>query len=365
MVILYKRTATGSTQVWSMECIGGRYRTITGKLGGAMTTSEWTQAVPKNVGRANATSAAEQAEAEVAAEYELKRKKGYRDTADDAHENPRFQCMLAQKWEERRGKIVNADGTLKGEVFMQPKLDGIRCIANAQGLWSRENNAITTMSHIELALRQVFETFPGIILDGELYQHELHDDFPKMVSLIKRLQPGSARIEYWIYDCIVPGDPQADFSVRTEWLNELPSTSCLMPVLTVEVRTEAEIQKVYEDHLAAGFEGAMIRLNHPYEGKRSYSLLKMKEMQDAEFLVRDIRPGVGNAATLAKIATVQLPNGKTCDADIVGSREYLQDVLKNRDKYVMHPATIRFFGYTPAGKLRFPKMKIIHLTKRM
>ena len=76
---LYKRNVNGSTQVWWQEQDGGRYRTHSGQLDGKITVSEWTQATPKNVGRANETSSEEQAQVEIEAAYVLKRKKGYRD----------------------------------------------------------------------------------------------------------------------------------------------------------------------------------------------------------------------------------------------------------------------------------------------
>ncbi len=364
MTTLYKKTATGSTQTWAMELKGSRYRTITGKLGGAMTTSEWTQATPKNVGRSNAMSPEAQAKAEVAAEYELKRKKGYRDSPEDAHESPRFQCMLAKGWKDRRGKLVKADGTFNGSLFVQPKLDGIRCIATPDGMLSRENHPITTMSHIWNELGG----FKHVTLDGELYNHELHDDFPHLSSLVKREQEGSKALLYYVYDCIVPNEPQMTTRERQGVLDTLfmgYRGKYLIRVDTFEIVNEAELEEAYDGFLVEGYEGAMIRLDAPYEYKRSSTLLKKKDMQDAEFLLLEIHPGVGNASTLAKIGVVRLPNGTTGKVDIVGKREYLQELLQNKARYLNKPATIQFFGFTPAGKLRFPKLKIAHDTERM
>src|SRR3954471_20532249 len=97
LATLYKRTATGAVQVWNIELEEGtgRYRMISGKLGGKMVTSVWTTPKPKNAGRANATTQLEQGQLEVRAAWEKKQRDGYALTPDAAHSSEAFQCMLA------------------------------------------------------------------------------------------------------------------------------------------------------------------------------------------------------------------------------------------------------------------------------
>ena len=70
--------------------------------------------------------------------------------------------MLAQTY---KGRLTS------GRVLSQPKLDGVRCMADAHGLWSRHGTRITSCQHLEASLAPVFQEHPDRVLDGELYSH--------------------------------------------------------------------------------------------------------------------------------------------------------------------------------------------------
>ena len=62
-------------------------------------------------------------------------------------------------------------------VYMQPKLDGIRCLFTKDGAFSRTGKQFMNVKHIEEDLQDLFKVCPWIALDGELYNHNLKDDF--------------------------------------------------------------------------------------------------------------------------------------------------------------------------------------------
>lgn len=73
--------------------------------------------------------------------------------------------------------------------YVQPKLDGIRCNIFYDGeikAISRKNKTFYSVDHIKESLREVLISNPFIHIDGELYNHALHDDFNKIVSLVKK-----------------------------------------------------------------------------------------------------------------------------------------------------------------------------------
>lgn len=384
---LYKRTSTGATQTWWLELEGDRYRTHSGQLEGAITTSAWTQAKPKNVGRSNETSGEEQAAAEVASAYELKGKKGYLETPGKAQASTRFQCMLAkpyypenketpEAYARRMAKVFDANDDVVGAPhYGQPKLDGIRCIANAKGLWSRENNRIIAVPHVEGALKEFFADHPSYILDGELYNHQLKYNFNKIVSMVKKQKPSSEDLElsaqmvqYHIYDGMGVDQGEA-FSLRYlgRVIPEVPWSDTLRAVGAHAVRNRQDFDALYESFLEEGYEGGMLRKDVPYETKRTFSLLKRKEKMDQEFVIIRFEEGVGNAAGIAKIAHMEIVIGGKKDsfkADICGTEEECELYLKHASKYVGKQATIEFQNFTPDGKPRFPKLKVAHLTKR-
>jgi DNA ligase-1 len=348
------------------EC--ARYRANSGQLGGSIVASGWTTAKPKNVGRSNETTPEQQAAAEIGAAYTLKEKKGYTMDLDsiDAVQAARISPMLAKEYGDYADKLAAALGA--GEsVLVQPKLDGIRCIATSAGLWTRGGNPIVAVPHIQEALRSFFERDPRLILDGELYNHVLKDDFPALVSLIKKQKPTpedlqrSLAIQYWIYDCLPGGRVDLPTVERIDWvaahMPPAPSDSTCVAVPTWPVDSLESIDRLYENALTDGFEGAIIRRDGPYENKRSKLLLKRKEMMDTEFALVGIHEGEGNRSGMAGYAEFVTQDGQRFRANIVGDRGYLQALLRDKDRYAGGTATVEFFHYTPYGIPRFPRAK--------
>lgn len=361
---LYKRTTTGAIQVWYQEREGGRYRTHSGQKDGKIVTSEWTVAKPKNVGRSNATTSEQQAEAEIEANYTLKKKGGYHATVGAA-DSERFSPMLAKVYGDYKDDVEGELG-MGRTVHVQPKLDGIRCIARADGLWSRQGNKIVAVPHVFDALKSQLER--GLVLDGELYNHDYREDFPALVSLIKKQKPSvkdieaSRVVEYWVYDS--PGEGMIlDRQMRVVNAVEQAGEP-LVSVPTHGVGSLDELDGYHEKYLGDGFEGTMIRLNGPYEQKRSKKLLKRKEWMDEEFQVLDVVEGEGNRSGMAGNVIVRLPNGKEGSANVKGSRDYCRQILAERKALIGKQVTVEFFGYTPDGKLRFPRTKVFHNEKR-
>lgn len=374
--ILYKLDVKDGIQTWQMEVDGPKYRTFTGKLGGKIITSAWTTAVGKNIGRSNETSPEQQALLEAESAYELKRKKGYCDSVEEARASDRFQCMLAEKYKDRQAKLFDAKGcSTVGIMYYQPKLDGIRCIATKDGLFSRETDRIVAVPHISAALAKIFRQHPDLIVDGELYNHELKHDFPEIVSIVKKQKPTEEHLQkaremaqYWVYDCVME-HPDALFEERIEFIAGLLQKQDDYGTILTDVPTwsglyRENFDKLYEQSLEEGFEGGMYRLNEPYQFKRTKYLLKRKEFQDAEFELQYVDEGDGGAEGMAKVAYLRTKSGVEFKADVVGTHEQLRKLWLRRDELKGKISTVTFQDYTPAGKPRFGKLKLIHQTAR-
>lgn len=355
---IYKRTSSGKVQVWYAEVDGERYRTTSGQIDGEKTTTNWTVAKPKNVGRANETTPEEQAELEVAAEYEKKLARDYHKSMDTIDEAMRFKPMLATKWQDRKATLRGA-----GVLFMQPKLDGMRCIAKADGLWSREGKPILGAPHIYEMLKPYFDANPDAIFDGELYNHDLKDDFNKIVSAAKKKKPTAADLEvsrqnlqYWIYDMPSVNDL---FMARLHALETTIAWNSHLILTPTEVVDFDEIDERSAAWIEEGYEGAMIRLHQKYENKRSNSLIKWKEMQDEEFTILDIQEGDGNRAGIAARVILRLSDDRTFSAGLIGNVPYCKLMLEQKDRHIGKKGTVVFQNYTPDGVPRFPKFKTV------
>lgn len=368
---LFKRTTKGAIQVWDIEVdhANARYRTITGQLDGKQVASEWTVCKPKNVGRSNAVAAQDQAYLEAKAAWEKKQRDGYSTTVELAQGSDRFQCMLADSYvdhtnpkKSRKPRVLHAFAEGR-RLFSQPKLDGVRLIASQGSMLSRKGRPIVAVPHIAKALEPIFEKYPDLVLDGELYEHGMRDDFDSLVSLVRKTKPSeddlaaASVMEYWIYDCAGEWE-QERYGVRYAFLQELERNASpnLRVVSTVEVASEEEVDAAYARYLSQGYEGQMLRFDVPYEQKRSDKLLKRKEFEDKEFVVVSVEEGVGNRSGQAGFVVVREPDtGIEFKAGIKAPEEKRIWLLKHRGVLVGTVVTVRYNGRTPSNVPRFPR----------
>ena len=359
---VYKRGRKGEVRVWAMELgqdvdVWG-HRTVSGIMDGKLVTSGWTTCVAKNVGRANETSVHAQAEAEIAAAYEKKLELTYHKDIDSIDNERYVEPMLAHNYGNHASVFAL---TSSGIVWAQPKLDGIRCIARADGLSTRKGKKIVACPHIEAALAPYFLRNPDAVFDGELYNHYFADDFNKITSIVRKAKPTKADLArseqfmmFHIYDWV----SERDFGLRMKGVSEVVAQinhPSVLAVATVRVTSQDVLDKLYAFWMIEGYEGQMVRPDDGtgYQpGKRSHSLLKRKEFQTEEFEVIRMEEGNGNWAGAVKKFVVKMPDGTEGDATPKGTYESLKKLKEDGKcpKWI----TARFFGYTPDGKMRFP-----------
>ncbi len=259
------------------------------------------------------------------------------------------------------------------QVYIQPKLDGVRCLFTKDGAFSRTGKQFMNVKHIENELQPLFNDYPNLILDGELYNHALKNDFEKIISLVRKQKPNPFErseayelVQFHWYD-IIDDDNDILFIDRCKFINELiadyiphPSVPVL-PVVTLPVDSLDKARAIHDANLARGYEGSIIRLNRVYECKRSYNLQKFKDFSDKEATIIDHVEGKGKrAGTLGKFimrdeAGIEFgcPPGKGfTHAD-------LRVILENINHYIGKTATFTYFERTKANSYRHPQFKAI------
>jgi DNA ligase-1 len=150
-------------------------------------------------------------------------------------------------------------------------------------------------------------------------------------------------------------DTETPFAQRSSWLeSNVPANGILKLVMTQRIDTPEEMDRLYEGFLAAGYEGQMVRVNAPYEQKRSKTLLKRKTFQDAEYRILEVGEGTGNRTGMAGFMVLENKDGSTFRSNIKGSHDFLTELWKNREEIKGEMGTCQFFNLTPDGVPRFP-----------
>ena len=252
------------------------------------------------------------------------------------------------------------------KVFIQPKLDGVRCIFTKDGAYSRTGKEFKNLAHIEYDLKDYFRKHPNSVLDGELYNHALKNDFEKIISLVRKQKPteddrrdAQHLVQYHVYDTIAEGP---DYESRFNWLrNNLPIAATMTLIKNTVVGSYDEAKMLHNVHLAQGYEGSMLRLNKPYEQKRSYNLQKFKDFSDTEATIVGYEAGKGKFTGLIGKFFMQDDDGNEFGCPIGKGYNYADRkvILDNIHDYMGQRATFTYFQRTQAGSYRHPLFKTL------
>ena len=254
-------------------------------------------------------------------------------------------------------------------VFIQPKLDGVRCLFTKDGAYSRTGKQFHNLRYIELRLAPFFDKNPDVILDGELYNHDLRDDFEQIISLVRKQKPtdedrlnSADMIQYHVYDYIIPF---IGYEARLKWLTSNKDhlwSNVVIPVETHRVYKYEEAANMhYDGFLKQGYEGSILRLNGAYEQKRSYNLQKFKDFSDDEATIVGYEAGKGKrTGTLGKFFMMDDDGVKFgCPPGKGFNYTDLANILNNVHDYIGKRATFTYFERTKAGNYRHPQFKCI------
>ena len=253
-------------------------------------------------------------------------------------------------------------------VYIQPKLDGVRCLFTKDGAYSRTGKKFMNVRHIEMSLKSFFDDNPDVVLDGELYNHKLKHDFEKIISLVRKQKPtdndrldAQHLVQFHLYDYF---DGVKYDSYKTRMLQLVSSNLYDAQVKYVPAKLVDSYNYARELHtwnLADGYEGSIIRLDGLYKHGRSYDLMKFKDFSDAEATIVGYELGKGKrTGTLGKFLMMDdegvqfgCPPGKGY------SYKDLANMLLNINDYIGQRATFTYFQRTQAGSYRHPLFKCI------
>ena len=272
-----------------------------------------------------------------------------------------IKAMLAHKYNEDKADYP---------AYIQPKLDGVRCLFTAKGAFSRADNQFMNVEHIEKALKPFFAKNPTAVLDGELYNHGLKDDFEKIISLVKKKKPtkddrveAAELVEYHIYD--VASMTIANYTTRLNYINSISNFQWNHILRRVDTKVALDFDdalKMHKKNLKLGYEGSIYRsFEGKYKGTRSWDLMKFKDFHDAEATIIGYEIGKGKReGTLGKFIMQDYEGNEFgCPPGKGYNYKDLANMLENIHDYIGEYATFTYFERTKAGSYRHPHYKAI------
>lgn len=355
---LFTRDSRGSVRTWLMETKDDSYRTVSGihNVPSSVVQSEWTVCAGKNLGKSNATTAAQQALKEVESRYTKQLKTGYFEEESEVDETQYVEPMLAKSYEDYRSKL----DFVAQKWILNVKYNGLRMVATKDGLFTRKGERYVSVPHIEAALEPFFRKYPNAVLDGECFNEQYRQELNEIVKLARKtknvndadLTKSERMIRFYVYDgygFTTNLNEAAPYFKRKAWIdsNVVEKYQYMTHVPEWDIQSEAHMTELYTNIVAEGHEGAILRLaSMPYEHKRSKNLLKVKPLEDAEFVITNIQEGAGNWSGKAKIISLRDSNGKEFDATFKGTMEDAATFLKVKNKWIGKEVTVQFNGYT-------------------
>lgn len=418
---IYGMDKNGKTKIWKASIYEKDGMAVSniqhGQLSGKLQTTFREYTTGKNIGRKNETTPLEQCIQETKRKRQDKlEKEGYRETMGEAHTGvggipstasevcegdvasvaaptttTTILPMLAHVYEPNKNK----KNQIVFPCCVQPKLDGLRCVAylaanNAKPIYqSRTGAHFSTMDHLDASVADFIRKIRGklggdqaIYLDGELYTDKI--PFETLAGLIKKKKITEedreklAIVEYNIYDVYIPSSPDLTFIARWELLKTLydgigdqvadftltPSENpppyrgiCLV---ATEMAGLNDFRRKFCEYVEQGYEGVMLRnLSGVYRTNyRSHDLQKYKEFFEDEFEIVGFSEGEGRerGTVIWKCITKE---GREFSVRPKGTVEYRKELFENAKKYVGKMATIIYQELSEYGVPRFPVGKAV------
>ena len=353
------------------------------------------------------------------------------DDGDDgaAADTGPFLPMLAQTFNPADAILVAGAGSKKKKVitfpcFVQPKLDGLRCVSYAirlpgggndatgavceVALQSRTGAFFTGLPHIAAALRPYLSQHPSVVIDGELYTDQM--PFEELAGLIKKKKITDSDVErlkkvkYHVYDiydrmndnmpyserlgvlaaavrrcgCVandafhsggmpVPGAAAAGGrmlrSAATTTEEAVTETAAVVVLVrTDKVAVLSDFRRLFAEFVEAGYEGIMLRnAAGVYRANyRSNDLQKYKEFMEDEYRIIDFKEGEGRDLG-AVIWVCETADGKEFTARPRGTMEQRREWFNDGDSYIGKNLTVVYQELTEDGKPRFPVGKALRV----
>lgn len=241
------------------------------------------------------------------------------------------------------------------------KIDGVRCSfywkdgeVKSASRGGGDYDPATSHLREHPTMIALFEKYPDLVLDGELYEHGRSLQQISGAARQEKKGEESNWLQYYIYDVM---DSTKSFEDRLDVLHDIsnefnlgfqPEKYFEDDELKVQMVPQervigwANIQKLHDKYVKEGFEGVVIRdPSKPYNfGGRTNAMIKVKMYKDSEFEIVGYEDGLRPEDM---VFVCQTDLGIKFEAKPMGPRELKYEYLDRMDEIIGKMATVKYF----------------------
>lgn len=266
---LYKFTKTKAIQICDISVSGAVVSTTFGQLDGKLQTSTDTCS-PKNVGRANSTTAEQQAILEAQSKFAKKVKSGY---SQELTSTPTVQLPQKVKTYQDNKHLVSYP------CYATPKYNGLNGTYwllpdKTLKLTSRGGDELPPIPHLEPTILKMIEHFKTTCINGELYISG--ESLQNITSAVKKPKELSKSLVFIPFELPLVSAPYKD------------KVALLIKYIPIaRITREEMLEEFFTVTVEAGYEGIVIyNTDSIYQfNQRSSTVLKYKPVADAEYKI--------------------------------------------------------------------------------
>lgn len=315
----------------------------------------------------------------------------------------KYEVALAESLSKAKG-IDPTDGT----YFISQKLDGVRCncfitreeyngeIQTVIKFKSRQGKVFLTLDRMKVDVN-IFTQGLGCgewVLDGEvcIVDENGKENFHGLMKEITRKDHTIERPKYKVFDILTVDEfwgrsESPIFSKRYDTLcnlirsyndhidERLKEMASAHSYIDLVIQQRVTSQEILDGWIATakdnGWEGCMLRKDAPYKRGRSKDLLKIKDVQDAEYEVIGLETGTatyneGGHKEFKVVSALKIVHrGNVVSVGSGLSKEQRLRWYEHPEEILGETVTIQYFEETMDSKtgtysLRFPVLKFVY-----
>jgi len=288
-----------------------------------------------------------------------------------------FSVALAEtlKSEFVKGHGIKILEDVRYPVRVEPKLDGLRCIAVKHNgivtFYTRNGTVLDTLPTIKAALEKA--QYDNVVLDGEMMGKDWNESASVMMS--RKDKKNDDNISYNVFDAMTlsawtsqASEKTGTYATRIELVKDVVAwcaSDRVRQVPHIMAQNEDELKAFFTKCMDEGFEGVMLKtLDTPYVFKRSDNILKLKPVTTYEGVIvghyegrrGTKREGLfgGFNVVLSNGVVTRIGGGFSdslkADVQLNGPDTYLGKIVEIEAQ----PDPMTKDGLTVDGKARFP-----------